>query len=472
MLHNVHRKVLLKPIDRSHFIRSNEIICFAHQCSSLRYFSSKAIATGTDGDRNPEHKFSTRGSVFTDHTFIRAEAGRGGDGCVSFLREKYLPKGPPNGGSGGPGGDVYIVATEGETSITVPQQMKAGHGSHGRGSSMNGKKGIDTIINVPVGTVVRELDMPENMQSNHDASVRDVWVHYPRFEEENLQSDRLKEAERILKYQQRSMTPKRHKVGKIHLDLDKATPVNKPFLLCRGGIRGIGNTFFATANNRAPRMASRGLEGEHRYFELELKTLANVGLVGLPNAGKSTFLRAISNAKPRVANYAFTTLTPYLGTINHQSEGRFTVADIPGIIEGASENKGLGHGFLRHIERAEILAFVIDLSVSPAEDYTTLRRELQAYLPELDNRQSVVIANKADIKDTDTKLEALDDAVLEHWSNLRDTGSRTTRPLIIPLSSKNQEGVDHAIRILAKLVADSVSSETASEEAEIILVEG
>lgn len=415
--------------------------------------------------RDLSHKFVEKGSIFNDHVFVKADAGKGGDGCVSFLREKYLPKGPPNGGSGGPGGDVYIMAVTGENSLSTPPRIKSSPGQNGRGSSMNGRKGDDVVIKVPVGTVVRELDMPERMLPQGDEMERGPWVHYPRYEEDNLESDRLKVAEKILRKQQRSMLPSSAQVkresAKIKLDLDRPTPANEPILLCRGGTGGLGNTFFLTADNRAPRFASRGLPGQEKYFELELKTLADVGLVGLPNAGKSTFLGAISNARPRVANWAFTTLSPFLGTISSPDGGQFTVADIPGIIEGAAQNRGLGHGFLRHIERAEILAFVIDLSGTPADDYCTLRSELHAYKAGLQDRQSVIIANKADLKETETGLQELRRAVDTIFAE--NGKSDHSKPIIVPLSSKDQLGIRHAVEIMRTLVQTQRQKKAVSE---------
>ncbi|CCG84978.1 protein of unknown function [Taphrina deformans PYCC 5710] len=421
----------------------------------------RKYSTESTTPRDLSYKLVGKGSTYNDHVFVKTTAGRGGDGCVSFLREKYLAKGPPNGGSGGHGGDVYIMAVEGENSLSTPQMIRSAHGQGGRGSSMNGKKGEDVVIKVPVGTVVRELDMPERMTRSDVEDERGPWVHYPRYEDDNVGSDRLREAEKILRKQQRSLLPSisrnREPVRKILLDLDTATPANNPFLLCRGGLGGFGNTFFLTADNRAPRFASRGLVGEERYFELELKTLADIGLVGLPNAGKSTFLGAISNAKPRVADWAFTTLTPYLGTIS-DNEGSFTVADIPGIIHGASENRGLGHDFLRHIERAGILAFVIDLSGTPVEDYLTLRAELEAYSPGLETRQAIIIGNKADLDGTMDGLRELRIKVDEVW-NRRDgkpgagLDRALSKPLVIPLSSKDQMGVKQAIGVMKSLIA-------------------
>ncbi|ORY77772.1 P-loop containing nucleoside triphosphate hydrolase protein [Protomyces lactucae-debilis] len=442
------------------------------RCLVRSYASAPAAANvAAASPRDVSHKFQT---TFNDQAFVKTEAGNGGNGCVSFLREKYLPKGPPNGGSGGPGGDVYIMAVDGETSLNVPTRVKAVQGMHGRGSSMNGRKGDDVVIKVPVGTIVRELELPahelrmraanaENdlLSGSHDS--KGPWVHYPRYEEDNLGSDRLQEAEKILKRATLSLTPRemrprkgklRHlPVPKLFFDLDKPTPLNNPILLCRGGLGGFGNTFFLTADNRAPRFASRGLPGQERYFELELRTLADVGLVGLPNAGKSTFLSAISNARPRVAAWAFTTLSPHLGTLSFPSGDRFTVADIPGIISGASQNRGLGHGFLRHIERASVLAFVIDLAgADPAGDFRTLRSELAAYREGLDCRTCLVIANKADISGTEGSLKALKEAVAEAWQSAQAKGIDQPMPLVVPLSSKDQMGVQQAIDLMKTLV--------------------
>lgn len=406
-------------------------------------------------DIDLSYKLKEKHTTFNDHSFIETVAGKGGDGCVSFLREKFLPKGPPNGGSGGPGGDIYIMAIEGETSLAETRRARALSGSNGRGSSMNGKKGDDLLIKVPVGTLVRELTLPDHMSTVRESDDRGHWVHYPGYADDNLESDRLRDAEKTLQKHRRSLTSVNHRrlrTEKILLDLSTPTPANSPHLLCRGGVGGFGNTFFQTADNRAPRFASRGLLGEHKYFELELKTLADIGLVGLPNAGKSTFLGAISNARPRVADWAFTTLSPYLGTISYL-DGKFTVADIPGIIEGASQNKGLGHGFLRHIERADILALVIDLSNTPVEDYRILRSELEAHTSGLQNRQSIIIANKADIPGTEDALHELRNAVDVVWSeNADNTNSYQTKPLVVPLSSKDQMGVKQAVEVMKSLV--------------------
>lgn len=420
----------------------------------IQFLYPRKLATSPRQDEL-SYKLRQKHTVFNDFAYIETLAGKGGDGCVSFLREKFLPKGPPNGGSGGSGGDVYIMAVEGETSLAETRRAKAKGGANGRGSSLNGKKGEDLLLKVPVGTVVRELELPMHLQTLNDAKDRGPWVHYPGDAEVNSESDRLQEAEKTLRKHARSLNhaaSRRMAAEKILLDLSSPTPASKPHLLCRGGVGGFGNTFFQTAENRAPRFASRGQSGEHKYFALELKTLADVGLVGLPNAGKSTFLGAISNARPRVADWAFTTLSPYLGTITYMDE-RFTVADIPGIIRGASQNKGLGHGFLRHIERADILAMVIDLSNAPVEDYATLRAELKAHSAGLETRQSIIIANKADLPETEQALHDLRQAVDGVWSQIdAQIRSCQTKPLVVPLSSKDQMGVKQAVEIMKVLV--------------------
>ena len=400
---------------------------------------------------SPIRLLYTGRSGYVDKVRTSVVAGAGGDGCVSFLREKFLPKGPPNGGSGGHGGDVYIMAVDGMNSLAaVPNAIKAGSGQHGKGSSMNGKRGQDVIIKVPVGTVVKKTPVDPNtdIESPND----DVWVHYPRFEEENTDSSRLKEAERILKGHIRSLSrPQANK--QVVFDLIEATSPNQPQLLCHGGLGGFGNTIFMTKDNRSPRFASRGRGGQRILLDLELKTVADIGLVGLPNAGKSTFLRAISNARPKTANYAFTTLSPVLGTI-HMGATSFTVADIPGIIDGAADNKGLGHDFLRHIERAQILCFIVDLSSTPVQDYRILRQELQNYESNLCQRRAVIIANKADLPGAEERLGELKTAVLQSYQPLDSLAGQALAPRVMPFSALEQHGVAAILDALADIVIE------------------
>ncbi|KAI8969189.1 obg family GTPase CgtA [Mycotypha africana] len=342
---------------------------------------------------------------FVDFVRIKAIAGDGGDGCVSFLREKFLPKGPPNGGNGGPGGNVVIRATRDETSLKhVGHVCKAKKGQNGAGGGRNGNVGDHLVLNVPIGTVVREIEVeeePRKMITKEEiqAEKEARWVLYPRAEDIQVPEGKpnfFKQAQRMMDEEDRYYRwRQRTKKGEpIHIDL---TEENQQVVLCRGGVGGHGNPYFLTSDNRSPKWATRGRAGEIREFELEVKTIADIGLVGLPNAGKSTLLGAISNAHPKQADYSFTTLHPYVGTVDYADQYQLTVADIPGLISGAHRNIGLGHSFLRHVERAKILVYVIDISrSSPIDDLKTLQYELNAYKSGLTDRQSLIVANKAD----------------------------------------------------------------------------
>ncbi|BFZ54968.1 GTPase of the mitochondrial inner membrane that associates with the large ribosomal subunit [Savitreella phatthalungensis] len=502
-----------------------------HVCAACRArYGKRSLATSTSRDLS--HKFS--GTSFRDHAVVVAEAGRGGDGCVSFLREKFLPKGPPNGGSGGHGGNVYVAAVAGLTSLDVGYRARSGVGMHGRGSNMNGRKGDDLLIKVPVGTVVQEVELSEGERRSeepaYDKPKRGLWVHYPRSEDDNHAGDRLKEAERILRRQYRALLPRgspnpfytpkvKPEAALLRLDLDEVTPIDEPVLLCRGGVGGFGNSFFLTTDNRSPKFASRGLDGQRRKFVLELKTIADIGLVGAPNAGKSTLLRALSNARPKTADYAFTTLAPHLGTVSYAAvpasgagagqdtmpgvkvgrklgeERSFTVADIPGLIEGANDDRGLGHDFLRHVERARVLCIVLDLSattstvsrsqemgdgdrgvldprgevtgIDPARVYRLLRKELALHSPGLERRRTMVVANKADLPSARGQLAALLETIAA--CALEDTritdpdaSEPTTIPPVVIMSAKDKIGVDDCLRVMAKLVEKERETTAAS----------
>ncbi|OAD08521.1 hypothetical protein MUCCIDRAFT_120302, partial [Mucor lusitanicus CBS 277.49] len=321
---------------------------------------------------------------FVDFIRVKARGGDGGDGCVSFQREKYLAKGPPNGGNGGRGGNVIIRATSDESTLKRMGRMcTAKRGQNGLGAGRHGTMGEHLVIEVPVGTVVRERD-------------------------------------------------------NIYVDL---TEHNQEFVLCRGGAGGYGNPHFLTTENRSPKWATRGRKGEVREVELELKTIADIGLVGLPNAGKSTLLSSISNAHPKQADYAFTTLHPFVGTVDYADQYQLTVADIPGLIQGAHRNIGLGHAFLRHVERAKILVYVIDVSgPSPFDDLKTLQYELEAYRPGLTKRQSLIVANKADKVGT----------AKENLAKLQEqVGSSIP---IVPVSAKYEKNVLKLTSVLRKEV--------------------
>jgi GTPase len=280
---------------------------------------------------------------FLDEAKVYVRSGDGGDGCVSFRREKYIEFGGPDGGDGGRGGDVVVEAAPGLNTLIdfrYRQHFKAGRGGHGMGRNRTGAKGADAVLHVPVGTQVFAED------------------------KETLIADLTEPGQRVI--------------------------------LAKGGDRGFGNTRFKTATRQAPRHAEPGRPGEERWLWLKLKLMADAGLVGLPNAGKSTFLAACSRARPKVADYPFTTLYPHLGVVDAEGE-RFVLADIPGLIEGAHEGAGLGTRFLGHIERCRVLLHLIDgTSDDPVDAYRTVRRELLAYGGGLASRAEVVALNKVD----------------------------------------------------------------------------
>lgn len=328
--------------------------------------------------------------LFQDKCTVTVYAGSGGNGCVSFHREKYVEEGPPNGGDGGTGGSVFIQAVEGLTSLHKLARrgvIKAGRGKNGQGKSQGGKRGKDVLIQVPVGTVVRELarydpveeeelrlkamiaEMGEDEALQLYSSSRDRWVLYPG----SVPSDYFTTTFPVLPPRRSNLAALQPKAP-IHLDLSE--PMEKPMLLAAGAVGGYGNPHFVSRSISRPNFASKGEAGMRLDLEFELKLLADVGLVGKPNAGKSTLLRSLTNSRTRIGSWEFTTLTPNIGTVvidNHKGRPlvesdpkaqrtNFTIADIPGLIEDAHLNRGLGLGFLRHIERARILAFVIDLS--------------------------------------------------------------------------------------------------------------
>lgn len=293
--------------------------------------------------------------MFIDRVKLRVTAGDGGKGCCSFRREKYIPFGGPNGGDGGDGGAVYFVATPRLTSlleIRFHAHWKAEHGIHGKGSDMHGKCGEDLLIEVPLGTVVCDAETGE--------------------------------------------------------PLADLTEPGQRFLGARGGKGGKGNARFATSTNRAPKFAEKGEPGEDREFALELKLIAEVGIVGMPNAGKSTLLSVITAAKPKIADYPFTTLSPNLGVAQLSDFRTLTVADIPGIIEGAAQGKGLGHDFLRHIERTRVLLFVVDLGdEDPLETLRILEAELAEHSEVFLTRPKIVAFNKSDVTENRERFESL-----------------------------------------------------------------
>ncbi len=316
---------------------------------------------------------------FLDQAKIYIRSGNGGAGAVSFRREKFIPNGGPDGGDGGNGGNVWITAMDGLNTLIdfrYQQHFKAQTGVHGMGRQMHGAKGEDIILKVPVGTQVLDDDK-----------------------------------ETVL------------------LDMDYA---GKTEMLLKGGNGGWGNVHFKGPSNQAPAYANPGQEGQERWIWLRLKLIADVGLAGLPNAGKSTFLAAASAARPKIADYPFTTLVPNLGVVDLSPTERFVIADIPGLIEGAHDNVGLGHDFLRHIMRCRILLFVVDAAGSegrdPVHDLETVRTEVSLYSKELARRSWHIIANKMDMPGAEENLERIKD--------------RFKKIRVLPVSAETGEGLD------------------------------
>jgi GTP-binding protein len=343
-------------------------------------------------------------AMFVDRIKVFAKAGDGGRGCVSFRREKFVPRGGPDGGDGGRGGDVILRAdehTDNLASLFYEPLIKAKKGAHGQGKQMHGRGAPAKIVTVPVGTVVHRMDSLGDSSAFTD-------------------SDGLAAA-----------TPAADSEVTLEPIADLVLP-NDEFILCRGGRGGKGNVHFKSSRNRAPRQYSEGEEGEEGNFILELRTIADAGLVGYPNAGKSTLLRRISAAHPKVAPYPFTTLHPMIGVVEFDDYRRATVADIPGLIEGAHQDLGLGHAFLRHITRCRLLLFVLDMAGSegrnPIDDLQHLRREIDLYDPRLSLRPWWVVANKMDLPGAAENLTAL--------------RRRYPAREVVPVSAKEKEGIE------------------------------
>ena len=327
--------------------------------------------------------------MFVDRVKVSAQAGNGGRGSVSFRREKFVPKGGPDGGDGGRGGDVILRAdrhVDNLANLFYEPIIKAKNGGHGMGKKMAGRTGANKVVKVPIGTIVWQAEEEKRPTTN---------LEQPKLPIVDLIGD------------------------------------GQEFILCRGGAGGKGNVHFKSSRNRAPRQYTEGEEGEKGIFLLELRTIADAGLVGYPNAGKSTLLRRMSAARPKVAAYPFTTLHPIVGVMELPGYRRATIADIPGLIEGAHRGLGLGHEFLRHITRCRVLVFVIDVAGSegrnPIEDLQNLRREIDLYDPALSSRPWLVVANKMDLPDA--------------GKNLRAMQERFPRTKIIPISAAKGEGM-------------------------------
>ncbi|UCF89075.1 MAG: GTPase ObgE [bacterium] len=325
---------------------------------------------------------------FIDRVKILVESGAGGDGCVSFRREKYVPRGGPDGGDGGRGGDI-IIRTDPHLSTLIDYRYKreyrAEAGDHGRGSKMTGKDGEAVVLRVPRGTQILDAE-----------------------------------------------------TGELLADLTEGE-----FVPVRGGRGGRGNANFATPTRRAPRISEEGRAGQARDLVLELKLIADVGIVGLPNAGKSTLISRISAARPKIADYPFTTLTPSLGVVRVDDEKSFVVADVPGLVEGAHQGVGLGHQFLRHVERTSVILHLVGLAPGdgePAQAYRTIRRELEQYAGDLAGKESIVALNKIDLMGPEERKKIEE-------SFQKDTG---IKPLAV--SAASGEGLNILVRRLSEVI--------------------
>ena len=339
--------------------------------------------------------------MFVDRAEITVKAGNGGNGCCSFRREAFVPKGGPNGGDGGDGGDVVFVASTGELTLSdfvFNRHFSAENGGDGRSKDMHGRRGQNLVIKVPLGTIIRNKE-----------------------------------------------------TGDVLADIDEA---NAEVVIAKGGRGGRGNARFATPSNRAPREHEPGEVTEPLELGLELKLIADVALVGYPNAGKSTFLSRISNARPKVAAYPFTTLHPVIGVMEYPDFRKVTVADIPGLIDGAHLNKGLGHYFLRHTERTKLLIYLVDLGGvdgrDPNDDVRVLKNELDAYMEGLSGRAKIVLANKTDLVENQ---DVVDDFILNAEDGLE----------VIPISAMNDASFDQVKQRIRELL-DEIAAQQQAEE--------
>lgn len=350
--------------------------------------------------------------MFYDYAKINVKGGDGGNGVTAFRREKYVPYGGPSGGDGGKGGDIILQADEGLRTLVdfrYQKHYKGERGQHGQGSNRHGRNGRDTILKVPVGTVIKE--------------------------------------------------------GETHRIIADLVKPGQQVIVAKGGRGGRGNARFVSSTHRAPTLAENGDLGEELWIELELKLLADVGLIGFPNVGKSSIISKVSAAKPKIADYHFTTITPNLGMVRVGEGKSFVMADIPGLIEGAAEGAGLGHRFLRHIERTKVLVHVLDISGSegrnPLEDFKKVNVELEKYSPHLAHRPMIVVANKIDLLDERNKLESIKKELKEYE--------------IFPVSAVTGEGLKELVYRLADILEEipdqSRIMETEEESLRMVKVE-
>jgi GTP-binding protein len=371
--------------------------------------------------------------MFVDHIKVHVKAGNGGRGVVSFRREKFVPRGGPDGGDGGRGGSIILRADPNVDNLVdfyYQSNLKAKNGDPGAGKNCYGRAAEDAIYHVPIGTIVYRLPFTayEAAPAPRDES---SYIDLATLSDEEVKALEGK--------QERKRTVD---LTQLELVADLTTP-EQDFVLAKGGHGGKGNVHFKSSRNRVPTQFTEGEEGEEGEYYFELRKIADAGLVGYPNAGKSTLLSHISNAHPKIAPYPFTTLTPHIGVVELPARyGRVTVADIPGLIEGAHENVGLGHEFLRHIVRCKLLVFVLDMAGSegrePIEDLQKLRKELDLYDPTLSERPWIVVANKMDMEDAAEKFK--------HFK------TRYKKTEVFPVSAEKGEGLDQLKERLGELI--------------------
>ena len=379
--------------------------------------------------------------MFIDEIRIYAKAGHGGKGCVAFHREAFVPKGGPSGGNGGRGGSVILQADHDLNNLIAQYyqpRLVAKDGEHGLGKGMDGHAGRDLIIKVPCGTLVWRLaDTTPPIETKMAGDEDEDGDEKPVFKTSASKRPLIRSAGGV---QAQEIDLSQEDAGEAPAgDLQKGelvadlTENGQQFVLCKGGRGGLGNRNFATARRQTPRFAQPGEPGTEGEFLFELRIMAEVGLVGYPNAGKSTLLTAISKARPKVAPYPFTTLHPQIGIVEYATDfKRLTVCDVPGLIEGAHQNVGLGHEFLRHIERCKVLVLLLDMAGTdgraPWDDYRQLLRELELYDPALLEKERILVANK------------MDEAVAE--KNLKQFKKKVKKVSLLPISAAFDQGVD------------------------------
>jgi GTPase len=346
--------------------------------------------------------------MFVDEVKILGRAGHGGKGCVAFLRETFRPKGGPSGGNGGRGGDVILQADHDLNNLVAQfynARLIAEDGEPGLGKGMDGAAGKDLVVHVPCGTIVWSLEAAEpplpDLPETKPATFLTAASSRPMIRHAGL--------ERAMELDSTAEPPPADRARSRGALISDLTEHGQRFVLCKGGRGGLGNRNFATARHQTPRFAQPGEAGTEGEFLLELRTIAEVGLVGFPNAGKSTLLAALSQAHPKIAPYPFTTLHPQVGILEYPDYGRLTMCDVPGLVAGSHRNVGLGHKFLRHVERCKLLVLLLDMAGTdgrePADDYKQLLQELELYDPALLEKPRLVVANKMDEPAAETNLK-------------------------------------------------------------------